>query len=212
MARPSSGHRLSVSSGTSGGASRLQHPRTHSHSLSVGSLNSAHRVSRRKSTSASAVNNHAAMVAALREASGAAHDNGNGTGKRVGTSKSSVKHSSHPSLPSSLPSHGSTFGPNSYNGKDAKSGVAVTDGPSLSSMVEKEKAKARVRRASDGSRISKSDKRNHAPDLKCETCGKAYKHSSCLTKHLWVTPFRPASSYIPSLTRYQSSAKVILAK
>lgn len=174
----------------------MQHPRTHSHSLSVGALNPSHRVSRRKSTSASAVNNHAAMVAALREASAGGSYNASGIGtssgsaKRAGASKSpgAKHHASNPSLPSSLPSHASVFGANSYTGKEAKTGVAVADGPSLSVMVDKEKGKARVRRASDGSRLSKADKRNNAAELKCETCGKAYKHSSCLTKHLWVSP------------------------
>lgn len=127
------------------------------------------------------------MVAALREASGTAYEPSNGTPKRIGASKpSAIKHNGQPSLPSSVPNHSSVFGPSSYSGRDAKNSVAVTDGPSLSSMAEKDKGKGRVRRASDGSRLSKGDKRNNAPDLKCETCGKAYKHSSCLTKHLWV--------------------------
>ncbi|KAF2101600.1 hypothetical protein NA57DRAFT_33808 [Rhizodiscina lignyota] len=187
MARPSSSHRLSVSSGTSGGAARLSHPRPHTHSLSVGSINSAHRVTRRKSTSSTAVNNAAAMAVAMREASGAPYDASNGTAKRSSSSKSpGTKYGSHPSLPSSLPNHSSDFGPNGY--PNAKNNVAVTDGPPLSSLPEKEKSngKSRIRRASEGSRLTKGEsKRGNAPELRCEKCGKGYKHSSCLTKHLW---------------------------
>lgn len=42
--------------------------------------------------------------------------------------------------------------------------------------------KAKARRGSDGSVLSK--KKSGTGELKCETCGKGYKHSSCLTKHL----------------------------
>lgn len=60
--------------------------------------------------------------------------------------------------------------------------VAITDGPSLASFDAVEQAKNH-RRASDGSRLTKKEK-GHAVDLKCEHCGKAYKHGSCLSKHL----------------------------
>ncbi|KAH0355075.1 hypothetical protein KCU83_g1990, partial [Aureobasidium melanogenum] len=43
--------------------------------------------------------------------------------------------------------------------------------------------KIKARRGSDGSVLTK--KKSAAGELKCETCGKGYKHSSCLTKHLW---------------------------
>ena len=47
-------------------------------------------------------------------------------------------------------------------------------------MADDKKIKAR--RGSDGSVLTK--KKSAAGELKCETCGKGYKHSSCLTKHL----------------------------
>ena len=78
-----------------------------------------------------------------------------------------------------------------YSREDSNSSVAVTDGPPLSSMSINEKAasRARMRRASEGSKSSKLDgKRASATELKCEKCGKGYKHSSCLTKHLSVYP------------------------
>ena len=47
--------------------------------------------------------------------------------------------------------------------------------------------KSRTRRASEGQQLMKGDgKKAHASDLRCEKCGKGYKHSSCLTKHLFV--------------------------
>ncbi len=73
--------------------------------------------------------------------------------------------------PSSLPQHVSM--------PEGDMGSAVVDGPSLSSF----QTKSRMRRASDGTRLTKKEKAATG-DLKCEQCGKAYKHGSCLTKHL----------------------------
>lgn len=47
-------------------------------------------------------------------------------------------------------------------------------------------SKPRVRRASEGSHLSKGDGKRVSGELRCEKCGKGYKHSSCLTKHLLV--------------------------
>jgi hypothetical protein len=44
--------------------------------------------------------------------------------------------------------------------------------------------KARMRRASEGQSSVKSEGKKN--DLRCDKCGKGYKHSSCLTKHLFV--------------------------
>jgi len=45
---------------------------------------------------------------------------------------------------------------------------------------------SRIRRASEGQFLIKGDgKKLHGGELKCDKCGKGYKHSSCLTKHLW---------------------------
>lgn len=46
--------------------------------------------------------------------------------------------------------------------------------------------KSRNRRASEGSHLIKGEGKKSASDLRCDTCGKGYKHSSCLTKHLYV--------------------------
>ncbi|OCL10600.1 hypothetical protein AOQ84DRAFT_288939 [Glonium stellatum] len=186
-ARPTSQHRLSMSSAASSIPSKS---RTHSHSLSVGSINPAHRVTRRKSMSSTTANNVAAMAVA-KGVSGSALEAGNSSNRR--TSKASLgprgqNLSNYPSMPSSLPNNGSVFAPSSYSAHLAKTGDAVTDGPPLASMPESEKgnSKARIRRASEGSRLSKGDsKRSSGSELRCEKCGKGYKHSSCLTKHLW---------------------------
>ena len=52
-------------------------------------------------------------------------------------------------------------------------------------------AKSRNRRASEGAHLSKTEGKRVSSELKCETCGKGYKHSSCLTKHLSVTSLHP---------------------
>lgn len=66
----------------------------------------------------------------------------------------------------------------------ADNGTAVSDGPNFAESNEYG-SRARGRRASEGSHLTKNDhKRASGSDLKCEQCGKGYKHSSCLTKHL----------------------------
>ena len=81
-------------------------------------------------------------------------------------------------MPSSLPQHVSVPERGSVNND------VVVDGPSLSAYSDK--AKLKVRRASDGTRLTKKEKAATG-ELKCEHCGKGYKHGSCLTKHLYAT-------------------------
>lgn len=66
---------------------------------------------------------------------------------------------------------------------------AINDGnPSLSGpQTSRNSTRARSRRASEGSPLLKSERRRESgTELRCETCGKAYKHSGCLTKHMFV--------------------------
>lgn len=56
---------------------------------------------------------------------------------------------------------------------------------------------SRVRRASDGQPLTNDGKKSNRIELRCDKCGKGYKHSSCLTKHLFVTLFLP-TTHIPN--------------
>ncbi|MCJ1274392.1 hypothetical protein MMC21_002188 [Puttea exsequens] len=49
-------------------------------------------------------------------------------------------------------------------------------------------SKTKPRRASEGSYLSRSEGKGSSGELRCDKCGKGYKHSSCLTKHLLVPP------------------------
>ncbi|KAI9659072.1 MAG: hypothetical protein M1821_002032 [Bathelium mastoideum] len=182
MARSSSQHRPSV------GAHSSSNSRTHSHSLSLGSVNPS-RVNRRKSTSSTAASNVAAIAhAAIRGSGSPSFEPSNlsskrGTLPKMGASKSAFQ-SPLGSLPnSSHPLTGANLTPTGF-----KDESAFADGSLLSSLPDgsKNNTKTQRRRASEGSRLVKGDGRRTASgELKCETCGKAYKHSSCLTKHLW---------------------------
>ena len=59
--------------------------------------------------------------------------------------------------------------------------------------------KSRVRRASEGAHLSKSEGKRSSGELRCEKCGKGYKHSSCLTKHLLVHPSERLCTLTPRL-------------
>jgi len=189
MSRPSSAHRLSMSSAASNG--RQSTPRQQAHLLSVGALNPTHRVTRRKSMSSTAVNNAAAMAIAAKEASGGSFEPASYSSKRNNTSRAAVGSrngnvGSYPAYPSSLPSHAAVFGASPASADNVS--TAIAEDPSLTPVEKEGSSKARMRRASEGSRLSKSEaKRSATSELKCETCGKGYKHSSCLTKHLSVS-------------------------
>jgi hypothetical protein len=49
----------------------------------------------------------------------------------------------------------------------------------------------------------KDGKKVNGNDLKCDKCGKGYKHSSCLSKHLFVPTFlfRASRCYVISNSR-----------
>ncbi|KAI1634134.1 hypothetical protein F4809DRAFT_543131 [Biscogniauxia mediterranea] len=188
--RPLIQHRQSISSGsTSLSAVRpSSHSRTNSHSLSALSAahNPAHRVSRRKSMTNPAAN-VAAVAAALHEAGDKVTPLPIAINARRGTmSKSTTARSamvgSLPSPPASLPTH--RFGLNPMmEGQES----AIDDDSNDMSADEGEGGlqEGRVRRASDGQPLTKDGKKSSRVELRCDKCGKGYKHSSCLTKHLW---------------------------
>jgi len=68
---------------------------------------------------------------------------------------------------------------------------AIDDDPADASSDQAASAaqNARVRRASDGQPLTKDGRKSSRTELRCEKCGKGYKHSSCLTKHLFVSTF-----------------------
>lgn len=158
------------------------------------------------------VTNIAAIAAAAKGMSGAPLEGGNSSSSASG---SGPRRSSKPasqfrgpsmalgaSMASSMPGNGAQFGASSYGsaGSAAAKSEALTDGPTLATMLEQDKAnaKSRNRRASEGSRLSKGDGKRSGSELRCEKCGKGYKHSSCLTKHLLVTLSLPRPSHILS--------------
>jgi hypothetical protein len=170
MSRPTSQHRLSVGSPANSLPHRSSFSRTHSHTASAGSLTGSHRINRRKSSTFSPATHPAVLSSAVE------HVVAEGAGavpRRSSMSRGALAALNDGGHPSSLPQ--------STSMAERDAGSALTDGPSLSSFQGV--SKARTRRASENTRASKKDKAATG-DLKCVTCGKAYKHGSCLTKHL----------------------------
>lgn len=135
--------------------------------------------------SSNAASNVAAMVAAVQEAGdttvGMPISGRRNTMSKNGSARSAAL-GSLPSPPASLPGHRFRL---SANGKMDRNESAIED-DQLDEMDDdegKDSKQARMRRASEGQHLTKDGKK--ANDLKCEKCGKGYKHSSCLSKHLW---------------------------
>ncbi|RDW83390.1 hypothetical protein BP5796_04881 [Coleophoma crateriformis] len=172
---------MSTSSGSSLPNVRQPHSRNHSHSVSSGSLIPSHRVSRRKSVSTN-VSNVAAMVAAVREA-GELPAGIPITARRNTMSKNASARSaalgSLPSPPASLPTHRIKL-----TNRKSEDDNAIDDDDEMEEDEDNEFSKSRIRRASDGQHLA-NGKKPSGNELKCDKCGKGYKHSSCLTKHLW---------------------------
>ena len=191
--RSSSQHRMSTSGNAASGIPiRQSYSKTHSHSLSAGSINQTHRVTRRKSMSSNA-SNLAAMAAAVRDGGEGLLATSMPSHRRSMPSKRSSsgirgleglasRVSDYPSPPSSLPP-----GYEPASNHDSSSS-ALVDGPALPLLNSPDglaATKARMRRASEGSHLIKTEGRRVASgELRCDKCGKGYKHSSCLTKHL----------------------------
>ncbi|KFZ04143.1 hypothetical protein V502_10375 [Pseudogymnoascus sp. VKM F-4520 (FW-2644)] len=180
-ARPLGQHRLSMSSALGSSLpARSSHPRHHSHSISVGSLIPTHRVTRRKSGSANA----AAVAAAVREMGEAtlSAPMPTASSRRHTTSRTGgSKFAGLATPPSSLPGHRLSL----MAGRKAERDESAIDDEHNDEMDDEGDSfnKARMRRASEGQSSVKSDGKKN--DLRCDKCGKGYKHSSCLTKHLW---------------------------
>ncbi|KAI2639453.1 hypothetical protein GGS26DRAFT_586906 [Hypomontagnella submonticulosa] len=167
----------------------MSHSRNNSHSYSTlsGVLNATHRVTRRKSMTINTAANVAAVAAALEEAGDKvgplpiAVNSRRGTMSKSTTARSAIV-GSLPSPPASLPTH--RF---SMNMKPEGAENAIDDDSNDMSADEGDAGlqKTRIRRASDGQPLTKEGKKSNRAELRCDKCGKGYKHSSCLTKHLW---------------------------
>lgn len=165
--------------------------RSHVHSSSMGSIQQA-RINRRKSSSSHHAT--ASVVAAVNIALGN-NNLASNSARRLGK-----PHSKSP-FPSSLPATSGFEHPVF----DSSNTSALTDGPALSTLMEATKGSSssrRARRASEGSRKLEGrdkgkvvDGKGAPGDLKCDKCGKGYKHSSCLSKHLLVSSAHYTQSY-----------------
>ena len=157
--------------------------RNHAHSVSLGTFNPDHRVTRRKSVNASAVNNGGVIRAAMNlEADGNTRSSHRRSLPSKGNRNSQGYSSVLEGTKNGVYAYGEAFGSND------ESAVVDDIAPSQSAGSM---SKARARRASEGSHLGNG--KRASGELRCEKCGKGYKHSSCLTKHLLVSPDLPFS-------------------
>ncbi|KAL4780780.1 hypothetical protein BJX76DRAFT_35737 [Aspergillus varians] len=168
-------------------------PRHHSHSISLGAVNSNHRVTRRKSVTVTAAANAAAAVAASLgdspDSTGIAMP-AHRRGSRKGLESSSVgatsAFSSYLCRSINSPSRDSPVArktsPNQAHDASLMAQTAVDGSVSTGKPIS---TKNRNRRASEGGHLVKGEGKGSRPDLRCDRCGKGYKHGSCLSKHMW---------------------------
>lgn len=158
------------------------HQRSHAHSISLGAVNANHRVTRRKSVTTAAANAAAAVAASMKEGGEsaslpmAAHRRS--LGGRKGLESGSV---------GSPSGYGSYFS-RSMNSPNQEPPVARKPSPTNPEGTDgKAIPKGRNRRASEGAQM-KNEAKRAAAELRCDRCGKGYKHGSCLSKHMCVSP------------------------
>ena len=165
--------------------------RPHSQSMSLGASNYAHRINRRKSMNQSAAANAAAAVAAaLREQGDASaiptNTNRRSMGSRKALESASMGTSSHAGAYFPRNASGHTHG----HAMDHDLAHESIEDDAIDEGMPMEKpsgSKQRNRRASEGAYLVKGEGKRVSSELRCDTCGKSYKHSSCLTKHLYVS-------------------------
>lgn len=159
----------------------------HAHSISLGASNSNHRVTRRKSVTTTAAHAAAAVAASLEGGESTSLPMGahrRSLGGRKGVESGSV----------GTVSGFSSYLSRSINSPSQEPQVARKE-TSPSSDHSEGKLKNRNRRASEGAQL-KTDGKRTAAAIRCDRCGKGYKHGSCLSKHMCVFPptARPSSS------------------
>lgn len=171
-------------------------PRHHAHSISLGAVNHNHRVTRRKSVTTTAAANAAAAVAASMkdtngEPIGVPMPSHRRSSTRRGLESTSVGAPSgfghylsrSMNSPSQEPAVARKPSPNHSN--IGASSVAAAGGEESSSDNKPVNTKSRNRRASEGSHLVKGEGKRALAELRCDRCGKGYKHGSCLSKHMW---------------------------
>ena len=100
-----------------------------------------------------------------------------------------------PSPPASLPGHRIRL---TSSGKSDRGESAIDD--DMDDEEETGFKQSPVRRASEGQHLTKDGKKASVGDLKCDKCGKGYKHSSCLSKHLFVPTFLSCMPHLGLVT------------
>jgi hypothetical protein len=170
---------------------RQPNQRHHSHSISLGAVNANHRVTRRKSmTSTAAANAAAAVAASLKDSSEAngfpvTSSHRRALSGRKGLESTSMGHISgfSPYLSRSV----NAASPDHTAGRK-HSPTAVDENHVADSDTSPVSTKDRNRRASEGAPLMRGEGKRVSTEVRCERCGKGYKHSSCLTKHMCVYP------------------------
>lgn len=167
---------LSRSTAPVGMPVRQPQSRNHSHSVSLGAINANHRVTRRKSVSrkgeASSIGATSGFSSYLSRGLHAASPDNAATATATAASAAAARKTS----PSSIDENTAADGTGSV-------GKPVT-------------TKNRNRRASEGSPLMRGEGKRVSTELRCDQCGKGYKHSSCLTKHMCVYPALPPTASV----------------
>ena len=138
---------------------------------------------------ASAVNNVTAIAAALKDAD----EKGSASSKRASSNLKTAAGNRGLEFSRDGTSSNNRYSLAGLTGNNEKANEeamddeeSVADDDFLRSENANTGSKARARRASEGSYLTKGESKRSSGELRCEKCGKGYKHSSCLTKHLSV--------------------------
>ncbi|KAI4185275.1 MAG: hypothetical protein LQ348_004392 [Seirophora lacunosa] len=167
--------------------------------VSLGTLNATHRVTRRKSMTSTGANTAAIAAALAGNGQPPPHLNRHSlTSKGSGSGRGSEPASGKDDSTRPQSSYASTLNRDDAMEDDdiMQDEDAAVDGMPRG-RADSGTSKARTRRASEGAYLSKGEGKRGSGELRCEKCGKGYKHSSCLTKHLWE--HRPEWSYTSKL-------------
>ncbi len=138
---------------------------------------------------ASAVNNVAAIAAAFNdmEEKGSASSKRGSLNLKTAASSRGLESGRYDSSGGDRCSLGGLAGNNENANEEAMDDdESVVEDDFLPNENVSTGSKARARRASEGSYLTKGEGKRSSGELRCEKCGKGYKHSSCLTKHLSV--------------------------